>query len=232
VGQGIKEGAGVSNTDSFIDEVTEEVRRDRLFVMARRYGWIALVAVLAVVGGAAYSEWTKAQSTARAKAAGDAVLAALDAPDPAARVAALALAGGQAEARVVTILLAASEAAASGDASLRAEAGQKLEALASDGRLPVEWRDLAAFRLFTVPGLSANPQDRRAGLEGLATDGRPFAALAREQLAILALEMGDIDSARAGFAALAEDQQAPAGLRSRARQMGEILGGTRPAQGN
>ena len=43
----------MSETDSFIDEVNEEVRRDRLYAALRRYGWIAIVAVLAIVGGAA-----------------------------------------------------------------------------------------------------------------------------------------------------------------------------------
>ena len=37
----------MSETDSFIDEVNEEVRRDRLYGALRRYGWIAILAVLA-----------------------------------------------------------------------------------------------------------------------------------------------------------------------------------------
>jgi len=35
-------GGGMSDTDSFINEVTEEVRRDRLYGMFRRWGWFAL----------------------------------------------------------------------------------------------------------------------------------------------------------------------------------------------
>ena len=31
-----------NQNDSFIDEVTEDLRRDRLFGLYRRYGWIAL----------------------------------------------------------------------------------------------------------------------------------------------------------------------------------------------
>ena len=42
----------MSDSDSFIDEVTEEVRRDRLFGYFRRYGWIAAVVIVVVVGGA------------------------------------------------------------------------------------------------------------------------------------------------------------------------------------
>ena len=44
----------MSETDSFIDEVTEEVRRDKLFALFRKYGWIGIAAVLLIVGGAAW----------------------------------------------------------------------------------------------------------------------------------------------------------------------------------
>ncbi len=37
----------MSNNDSFIDEVNEEVRRDKLYALFRKYGWIGVVAVLA-----------------------------------------------------------------------------------------------------------------------------------------------------------------------------------------
>ena len=36
----------MSDTDSFIDEVNEEVRRDRFYFMLKRYGWIAVLAVI------------------------------------------------------------------------------------------------------------------------------------------------------------------------------------------
>ena len=39
----------MSNPDSFIDEVTEEVRRDRLFRLFRKYGWIGGVVVALIV---------------------------------------------------------------------------------------------------------------------------------------------------------------------------------------
>ncbi len=64
----------MSNPESFIDEVTEEVRRDKLFGYLRRYGWIAIVAVLLIVGGAAWREYQIAQRQAESEAFGDAVL--------------------------------------------------------------------------------------------------------------------------------------------------------------
>jgi len=49
----------MSDTDSFIDEVTEEVRRDQLYGYLRKYGWIAAVVILAIVCGAAWNEYRK-----------------------------------------------------------------------------------------------------------------------------------------------------------------------------
>ena len=42
-------GAGMSDTDSFIDEVTEEVRRDRMYLLLRRWGWVGVVAVVCLL---------------------------------------------------------------------------------------------------------------------------------------------------------------------------------------
>ena len=50
----------MSETDSFIEEVAEEVRRDRLFKMFRRYGWIAALVVIVIVGAASWNEYRKA----------------------------------------------------------------------------------------------------------------------------------------------------------------------------
>ncbi len=66
----------MSDTDSFIDEVTEEVRRDRLFALMRRYGWIAVLLVVLIVGAAAWNEYRKGQARASAEALGDALLSA------------------------------------------------------------------------------------------------------------------------------------------------------------
>jgi len=67
----------MSNTDSFIEEVTEEVRRDKLFALMRKWGWLVALIIVGLVGGAAYNEWSKARSQAQAQAFGDAVLAGL-----------------------------------------------------------------------------------------------------------------------------------------------------------
>ena len=58
----------MANQDSFINEVTEEVRRDRLFTLFRRYAWIGITIVVLTVAGAAWNEWRKADARAEAQA--------------------------------------------------------------------------------------------------------------------------------------------------------------------
>ena len=72
----------MSNNESFIDEVNEEVRRDQLFGYIRRYGWIAVLAVLILVGAAAWTEYNRSQERASAQANGDAIIDALSMDNP------------------------------------------------------------------------------------------------------------------------------------------------------
>ena len=79
----------MSDTDSFIEEVTEEVRRDRLFALMRKWGWVGILLVLLIVGGATWNEYRKAQRMNAAQALGDAVVTALQSNDAAGRAEAL-----------------------------------------------------------------------------------------------------------------------------------------------
>jgi hypothetical protein len=213
----------VSNPDSFINEVTEEVRRDRLFAMFRKYGWIGGLLVVAIVGGAAYSEWTKAQALARAEGFGDAMLDALDiggADDRRAGMAAVPADGPQVALRALMV--------ASDPAENKAEALAALDALIADASQPEIYRDMAQLRRVMVAGTDLALADRRAALEGISAPGRAFRVMASEQLAYLMLEEGNTEAAIAALATLMQDQEATQGLRARAAQMITALGGTLP----
>ncbi len=220
----------MANTDSFIDEVTEEMRRDRLFRLVRRYGWIGVVVVLALVGGSAWNEWSKAQRRAQAEAFGDAVLTALAQPDAGARQSALAAVPASGDSAAMLRLLAAGEALGGEDSAARERALADLATLAGDGTLSSVWRDLAALRRFSVPGAGLDPAERTQGLQALATAGRPFRPLALEQIALDKLAAGDNAGALADFRALTQDVQAPSALRRRAGQMIVVLGDAPAAQ--
>ncbi|MEM8991167.1 MAG: tetratricopeptide repeat protein, partial [Pseudomonadota bacterium] len=76
-------------TDSFIREVTEEVRQDRMLIYWRRYGLYVIGGILSIVGLAAAWAWYQAAQTAAARERGAAFLAL----DPEDHAAAAALAG-------------------------------------------------------------------------------------------------------------------------------------------
>lgn len=211
----------MSNPDSFIQEVTEEVRRDRLFKLYRRYGWIGVGLIVLVVAGTATNEWMKSRQMAAAQGFGDAVIDALDMGTPdERRVALQALPLGPEQARLRDMILA-SDPSDDKTATLTA-----LDAVIADPASPPVWHDLAVLRRVTVAGADQPLAERRAALEGIAIAGRPYRALAAEQLAYLLIEDGKTDEAIAALNALAQDDDASGALRARAAQVVTALGGT------
>jgi len=213
----------MSNSDSFIDEVTEEVRRDRLFGLMRRYGWIAVTLIVVLVGGAAYLEWQKARETARAQAFGDAVMAALREPDATARREALDSLGSDSAQRAVAALLAAGEVA---DAAERTSAAAALDAVAADDSLPQVYRDLAVLKSVMVQGEAIAPADRIARLEPLTIPGAPFRLLALEQTALARVAAGETGQAIAQAQDILGQDGVTPDLRSRLQQLIVALGGS------
>ncbi|MCC5987016.1 MAG: tetratricopeptide repeat protein [Pararhodobacter sp.] len=224
----------MSNPESFIDEVNEELKRERLFTLMKRYGWIAVLAVLLLVGGAAWNEWNKARQTAQAQAFGDAVFAALNETDATARDGALrALAEaesdagreGRGRAGIVRLLMAAERL----QADDRAGALAALQAVAEDDTLPGSYRQLADLKRVIIAGAEMTIDERQALLDPLARAGQAFRPLALEQLALLQLEAGNTDEALARFTALLDEPDISPGLRQRVAQLIDILGGNAAA---
>jgi hypothetical protein len=213
----------VSNPDSFIDEVTEEVRRDRLFAIFRKYGWIGALVVAGIVGGAAWNEWQKARTEARAENFGGQIIDALDLGGPEGRREAIAAIPADGAQVALKALMLASDPAEDKVASLAA-----LDGLIADAGQPQIYRDLASLRRVMVAGVDMPLAVRRAALEAIAAPGRAFRPLAAEQMAYLLIEEGKTEDAIAALAALMQDQDAPQGLRARAAQVITALGGTPP----
>ena len=213
----------MSNSDSFINEVTEDLRRDRLFGLMRRYGWIAVLAILLLVGGAAWNEWQKAQRRAAAETAGSSLLAALRQPDAGARAAAISaleVRGGEAAA---VLLIEAASLAEAGDA---AAADARLQTVADDPAHPRVWRDLASLKRVVLAGGTLAAADRVAVLDALAAPGAPFRTLALEQRALALVAADDREGAITVLEDLMVDQESSPELRVRSAQMLIALGAT------
>lgn len=213
----------MSNTDGFVEEVNEEVRRDRLYGLLRRYGWIAVLAILAIVGGAAYSEYTKAQNRAQAEGLGDAMLAALSVDNRSDRVAALAeIEAPTALSSAVLDMMTASAQVEAGDAQAAADT---LNALAVNGEVPEIYRQVAAFKAMTLNGTDVSAEERRQMFAGMAQPGNPLRLLAEEQLALIEIETGDVQAAIAAYQAIVDDAEVSSDLQQRALQVIVALGG-------
>lgn len=211
----------MSNNETFIDEVTEEVRRDSLYRALRRYGWIGVLAVLLIVGGATWNEWSKAQARAAAQAKGEAILTALDAPDPAERIASLAQVVRDEDGAPVPVLILAAEQERAGEI---AAARATLETLAQSPTAGLLYRDLAELKALMLPDATLPAEERLARLQAIAVPGRPFALLASEQSALVQLAAGEIDAAVQILRQIAEDAGASQGLRERAQGLMVALG--------
>ncbi|MEM8538755.1 MAG: hypothetical protein AAGF56_12955 [Pseudomonadota bacterium] len=213
----------MSDSDSFINEVTEEVRKEKLYGYLRRYGWIGVAVVLLLVGGAAFNEYRNAQSRAAAEATGDALLAALEQNDVADRAQALAEIAVEGAPMAVTAMLQAATQEENGD---YAGAADTLNALIINADIPEMYRDLAAFKRATLP--TDDRATRRASLDALAQPGAPFRLLALEQLAYLSLQEGDTAAALDLLRQIEEDAAVTRGLRERVQSLMLALGAPLP----
>ncbi len=214
----------MSNTEGFIEEVTEEVRKDRLFAMYKKYSWIAVLAIVGLVGGTALIEYRNASAESAAKIRGDNLIAALNLDDASARVDALA------------------SIANSGDSTAALaqfhRAGVLMEQGDRDGALAVFddlksgddiYAQVATLRAIMIRGNDMDMDQRMAELESLAVAGNPFRTLAIEQTAMAQLDAGKKDAAIETLTALLDEAGVSQAMTSRTRQLIVALGGELPS---
>jgi len=210
----------VSNTDSFIEEVTEEVRRDRLFGLMRKWGWVGVLAILLIVGGATYNEWRKASERAEAQGFGDALLAAIDADDDGATLAAIET--SNASQTALAGHLAAADALSAGDTETGIAA---LERVTAAEGAPSIYTELAALKRALALPPTTDIEERRNAFNALAAPGAPFQLLAQEQLALISASEGDKEAAIATLQGILASATITPGLQRRASELIVALGG-------
>ena len=201
----------MSDTDSFIDEVTEEVRRDRLFGYFRRYGWIPAVIILVLVGGTAYSEWSKSVVAQAAQVRGDALLDALEVQDKPESISALSSIVAQEDTDVVASFLLAGL-----DQSL---ASELLTVIAGNMEQPKYIRDLARLKLAATPD-AASKDEAVSILTDLSAPGGLYRNAATEILVALELQRGNRDVALELLQSHVQDAGA---TRAQVQRMGELI---------
>ena len=214
----------MSNTESFIEEVTEEVRRDRLYGYLRRYGWIAALLIVLIVAGAGFNEYRRAQAEAKAQALGDAMLAALAENDDAERATALgAIEAESPEGKAILAFLTAGIQAEAGNGE---QAADIIASVADTADVPLIYRQVASFKSLIVQSDTLDVETRRAGFEALAVPGVSLRVFAEEQLALLDIQANNSNAAIERFRMIIEDAESTPGLQRRALQAIVALGGS------
>lgn len=211
----------MNESDSFIDEVNDAVRRERLFGTFRKYGWIAILAVVLIVAGTSWNEYRKARATAAAEARGDEILAALQLPEAAVRIGGLEEIPATGDLAGVIALLEAAEQLAAEDPEA---AVATLETVAARPDIAPAYRDLAAFKIVLIGGDAVTPDLRAQLLARLAAPGAPYRPLALEQQALDLAASGETAAAIEAARALLQEPQLTQGLVQRVSQLLLALG--------
>lgn len=211
---------------NFIEEVDEEVRRERAQKLWKRWSPLIIgVVLLILVGVAGYEVW-KGWQAEKTAAAGARFTNALS----------LAQAGKPAEAATAFADLAKGGAAGYADLARFQQAANLVDAkditgavavydaIAGDSSVTPRFRDLARY-LAIFHGLDQLPLEQvKQRLAGIASDS-PWVANARELGAVAELRAGNTAEARRQLTALADDPLVPTGLRGRATELLAALGG-------
>jgi hypothetical protein len=197
-------------------EVDEEVRRERLEQLWKRYGnyiIAAAILVLACIGAwRGYLYWEE-RKAAEAGAAYEAAGALADAGKHSEAEAAFAKLASEGTAGYRSIARFR-EAAQLGLSDPKAAIGA-YDALAKDASLGQPMQDLATVRAALLLVDTAPYQELRTRLEPLAAADRPFRHSARELLAVGALRSGDSTAARQWIDAAIADPTTPSSIRTR-----------------
>jgi len=207
-------------------EIDEDLRRDNLTRLWQRYGTtVVAAAVVVVLATAATVGWQRYERSQRLQRSQDyaAAVESIARSDAAAAAALARLADGGDGYAALARLQQARLRAAAGDAE---GALAQYEALAKDDDAPRPLRDLAVILLAQHSLDTADPAVLMARLAPLAAADSPWRHAALELTGLLAWRAGDAGRARDVFAALADDLEAPPGLRARAAELLAALAGS------
>ncbi|HEX6660410.1 MAG TPA: tetratricopeptide repeat protein [Sphingomicrobium sp.] len=213
-------------SDTFVREVDENLRRDRLRDIAKNYsGWIIAAVVLFLGASGGYIYWQDYQRKQNEKAVEQLAQVFTD------------VSKGQlqtAPARLDTLSKDHSKgvraSAGFGRAALAIEQNDpklaitKFRAMAEDKSLPKPFRDLALIRQTALEFDRLKPDEIIARMQPLTKPGAPWFGSAGELTAMALIKQGKTAEAGRLFAAIARDEQAPEPLRGRAVQMASSLG--------
>ena len=197
----------MSETDSFIQEVTEEVRQDRMFALWKKWGPYVIGAVALIVAAAAAWSWKISEDRKAAEARGS-ILINTDLGESGELAALPGKIDGAA--KLVAEMVAAAGQARAGETAAAAAAYAEI---AGRPGLEPEYADLATLQAVR---LGAEGIDAAAAIDRIADGSGPYRLLAKEMRATRAAAAGDGEAAHAELNEIIADPGTTASLQQRA----------------
>lgn len=203
--------------DSFIREVNEQLRSEKMHKFWQRYGagiiGAAVLVVLGAAGAGIYEYWT----TSKANASSDQFSSALKLVEEGKSDEALAAFAaiekeGHGSYPVLAKFRAAAVHAEKGDTAAAIAA---FTAIGNDNAVPNVFRDTAKIRAGWLMVDTASYEEVSGLVEVLSSDTHSMRGSAREILGLSAYKQGDFEKAKQWFELLANDAQTPRNVNSR-----------------
>jgi hypothetical protein len=212
--------------ETFLREVDENLRRDRLRDFFKENGtWLVLAVVLFLVACGAYI-WFQQHKEQRSQAEVEQLaqvykdIGVGKTADVPKQLDDLSNAGSKAV-RATAMFTRAAFAAQQNDLKLATATYRKI---ANDSSLPQPYRDAALIRQTALEFDQLQPQDVITRMQPLAKPGAPWFGSAGEMTALALIKQGKNRDAGQLFVTIAKDKSVPDSLRARAIQIASSLG--------
>ena len=213
-------------TETFVREVDENLRRDRLRDSAKKYsGWLIAFVVLFLAASGGWIFWQDYRAKQSEKAVDD-----LAQVYTAIAKGQIGTAPGQLDTLSKDHSKGVRASAMFGRAAVAVQqdntklAIDKYREIAADTSLPAPFRDLATIRQTALEFDSLKPDQVIARLAPLAKPGNPWFGSAGEMTGMALIKQGKNAEAGRLFGAIAKDKQVPDSLRARSVQIASSLG--------
>lgn len=214
-------------SETFIREVDEELRRDQLKTLWKRFAPLiigACVLVVAITAGYRGWEWWEER---RAAQAGDRFMAALadieagKRDEGEAALQSIAADAGPGYSALARLRLAGEKAGT----GAKTEAIAAYDAVAADGTVPAPLRDLARMRGALLALDTGDLEGARSRVAYLNVPGNAWRHSAREVIGTADYQAGDLQAARATFEQVQQDAETPQDLWVRSGLMISLIDG-------
>lgn len=217
----------MADSDSFVQEVTEEVRRDAMFAVWKKYGPWVISAILVIVIGTAARAWWLSRAVEQTRERGGAYLAAQGVEEPLASATAFKEVAATGEGDF-TALAGLRAGAAFGQAGKVEEAVAEYESIAAMEGIDPRLKELAQLRIVMVRADTMDPDEMLERLQPLSAIGAPWRIPALEFEAAAHVRKSNPEGAIESLTALIEEDSAPPSAKGRAAEMIAALGGEPP----